>query len=114
MNPPNDRKAPVRRRKRGGGALPPRHARAEPLAYFLRDIHAIPVLSAEQEAELARAMRGGREGLRAALAKLPGVAKRLACAWRERDANGWVPGRLSERYEQGATPPAELAEGDER
>lgn len=106
---------PTRQRIRGrpasrsGAALPPRGALNEPLEYFLRDIHGTPVLTAAQEVALARAMRAGREGLRAALAHVPGAAKRLVCAWRERDAKNWVPERLSERYEQGAPIPPELA-----
>jgi RNA polymerase sigma factor (sigma-70 family) len=67
------------------------------------------VLTAEQEAELARAIRAGREGLRAALAHVPGVLKRLVCAWRSRETKMLVPELLSERYEQGAPIPAELA-----
>jgi len=97
------------RRSRRGAALPPHGAGDEALAYYLRDIHATPVLTAGQEVELARAMRAGREGLRAALAHVPGVVKRLICAWREREAKTLVPELLSERYEQGAPIPAELA-----
>ncbi len=106
---------PTRQRIRGrpasrsGAALPPRGALNEPLEYFLRDIHGTPVLTAAQEVALARAMRAGREGLRAALAHVPGAAKRLVCAWRAREAKGRVPELLSERYEQGTPIPAELA-----
>jgi RNA polymerase sigma factor (sigma-70 family) len=67
------------------------------------------VLSAEQEVALARAMRAGREGLRAALAHVPGVLKRFVCAWHKREAKALVPELLSELYEQGAPIPAELA-----
>ena len=90
------------RRSRGGAALPPHGAGDEALAYYLRDIHATPVLTAAQEVELARAMRAAREGLRAALAHVPGARKRLVCAWREREAKSLVPELLSERYEPGA------------
>jgi RNA polymerase primary sigma factor len=66
------------------------------------------VLTAAEECALAQAMRRSRESLRAALAQVPGVAQRLVCLWRERAANDRVPERLSERYEQGTPPPAEL------
>lgn len=97
------------RKARPSGSLPPRAAGNEALGLYLRDIHDTPVLTAAQEAELARAIRAGREGMRAALAHVPGVARRLVCAWREREAKALVPELLSERYELGARPPEELA-----
>lgn len=97
------------RRATRAPALPPRGAQHEPLAQFLREIHDTPVLTAAQEVALARTMRTARSGLRAALAQVPGAARRLLCAWREREAKAWVPELLSERYEQGAQPPPELA-----
>jgi RNA polymerase sigma factor (sigma-70 family) len=103
------RSLPQRRSARRSPALPPRGVRHEPLAQFLREIHDTPVLTAEQERALARTMRSAREGLRAALAQVPGAPRRLVCAWREREAKAWVPELLSERYEQGAQPPPELA-----
>lgn len=75
----------------------------------MRDIHDTPVLTAEQECALAQAMRQSRESLRGALARVPGAVQRLVCLWRERTANELVPERLSERYEQGTPPPAELS-----
>jgi len=108
VSPPNRRKGPIRRRRSRVVALPPRRAQNEPLAYFLRDIRGTPVLTADQEAELSRAMRRGREGMRDALAHVPGVVERLLCLWSEREANAWVPERLSERYEQGNRPRAAL------
>ena len=109
MAKPTRQRIRGRRASRSGAALPPRGALNEPLEYFLRDIHGTPVLTAAQEVALARAMRAGREGLRAALAHVPGATKRLVCAWRERDSKNWVPERLSERYEQGTPLPMELA-----
>ncbi len=108
FNPIRTRPRPNRPRRRAP-SLPPRDAAPDPLAQFLRDIHDTPVLTAGEEVALARRMRESRLGLRAALAHVPGVARRLACAWRELEENERVPEKLSEQYEQGTAPPRSLA-----
>jgi RNA polymerase sigma factor (sigma-70 family) len=106
---PSRNRTRARKARRDGAALPPRGVGREPLAQFLRDIHDTPVLTAAREGELARRLRSARSGLLAALARVPGAARRLACEWRARAEAGRVPELLSERYELGARPPAELA-----
>jgi RNA polymerase sigma factor (sigma-70 family) len=106
---PSRTRSRARKARRDGASLPPRGAGSEPLAQFLRDIHDTPVLTAAQEGELARRLRGARRGLLAALAQVPGAARRLTCEWRARAESGRVPELLSERYELGTRPPPELA-----
>ena len=69
----------------------------EALDHFFAEIRDTPVLTAEQEQELGKTMREARTGLRDALGRIPGCARRLVAAWDRREADGRVMSRLSER-----------------
>ncbi|MDX1650687.1 MAG: sigma-70 family RNA polymerase sigma factor, partial [Myxococcota bacterium] len=72
---------------------------SEALERFLADIRDTPVLTKEQEIELAHAMREAREGLRAVLARIPYAVELLVRAWERRRDAGRVAGVLSEAHE---------------
>lgn len=72
---------------------------SEALERFLADIRDTPVLSAEQEVELAAHMRRAREGLRESLAAIPYAVELLLRAWSRRRDAGRVAGVLSEAHD---------------
>jgi RNA polymerase primary sigma factor len=85
----------VRQRGREGGGN-------DLLRRYFAEIGPIPVLSAAEEAALARQLREADEELRAWLAPLPATARAFLARWRKIHGEGRVTGLLSRTHE----PPA--------
>jgi RNA polymerase sigma factor (sigma-70 family) len=72
------------------------------LQRYFAEIGPIPVLSAAEEAALARGLREAEDELRSLLEPLPFTARALVARWREIRSGGRVTGQLSRTHE----PPA--------
>ena len=72
------------------------------LRRYFAEIGHIPVLTAEQERELARRLRESEQELRSLLEPLPSTAHAFVAHWREIRSEGRVTGQLSRTHE----PPA--------
>jgi RNA polymerase sigma factor (sigma-70 family) len=84
----------------GGSAGPfEDRGRRELLRSYLDEIGAVPLLSADEEAELARCLRGAREELLVELAAIPFTARQLLHRWRGLQAAGCVTGQLCQLHD---------------
>jgi RNA polymerase primary sigma factor len=72
------------------------------LRRYFAEIGHIPVLTAEEERELARRLRESEQELRSLLEPLPSTARAFVARWREIRSEGRVTGQLSRTHE----PPA--------
>lgn len=76
---------------------------ADALVSYIRSISATPILSREQEFELAAALEACRQAFLTSALGLPSTARAIVRRWRTRKANGHVTAALSAHHLDGSS-----------